>query len=389
VEAIETLRKQAEELRKAKNYELAIALYDKLWNRDAPEKSTWDGWGYAQCLRKAGKSDEALKICREVYKLDAEFEINRDLYGWCVFDQEISRSNEEIKKDEHSFFKAAKAILELSKPGQYSATNRTIMKVVDYLGDKDLHPKYRAKEILEWLRKTTPITLSYECRQGKSPDGKVIEYASELEKWYAQLCKALYEAGQYEECVKVAEEAIETIPKCHNDNDVWFKYRIGLSKGKLGNFEEGIRFLREVQRRKKDWFVSKEIAKMYFDQSDYQSALKCCAEGALAPGQDKLSFRWELFLFMGQVLIKQQQPEKAREHLLLAAKLRQEAEWKVDPELASLVSELGVNLADARPVKQLHKGLLPYWEGIAHEGQTRQAGQFPSGSQKERMGLSR
>lgn len=387
MEAIETLRNQADELRKAKSYETAIPLYEKLWNSNLQVRSEWDGWKYAYCLRKVGRSVEALNICRETYKIKQVFENNRDLYGWCVFDLEINKSSEEIKKDEQSFFKAAKAITELSKPGTFSATNPTIMKAVDYLSDKEFHPKYPFKEILEWLRKTTPSTLPYECRQGKSQDGKTIEYASELEKWYAHLCKALFEAEQYSECVKLGEEAIQTIQKLHNDNDIWIKYRVGLAKGKLGEYEEGIFCLKEVRQRKRDWFVSKEIAKLYYDQSDYDSALKFSAEAALAPGQDNLGFRWELFMFMGQVLKSQQQIEKAKDHLLLAAKVRQKENWKIEPTLSSLLSELEVDLTDQRSIVQIHKSLVPYWDGIVHQGQEKLAGTISKWFAEGKTGL--
>jgi len=369
MESLEAIRSQADEFRKTKHYEEAIPLYEKLWRVESQAPSEWDGWRYAYCLRKAGNSAKALSVCREVYKLRPEFEYNRDLYGWCVFDLEINRPSQEIKPDEADFFKAAKAITELSKPGPYSAINPTILKVVDYLSEEDFHAKFPAKKILDWLRKTTPNTLSTECREGKGKDGLPMEYPSDLENYYTALVKALLEAEQYEACVNSGEEALATLQKWHNDGDSWVKFRVGLAKGKQGKFEEGIHDLEEVHKRKKDWFVAREIAKLYFDKADYDSALKYAARAALAPGLDHLGFRWELFMFLGQILKDKQEVEKARDHLLLAAKVRQKEGWKIDQALAALLSELKVETADPRSPDQIHRSLLPYWEGIVHAGQ--------------------
>ena len=374
METLETIRSQADEFRKAKNYEKAIPLYEKLWRENTAAPSEWDGWRYAFCLRKAGKSSQALDICREVFKLKPAFENNRDLYAWCVFDLEIFRPNQEIKPDEADFFKAAKAIIDLSKPGTYTAANPTILKVVDYLGDEDFHPNYPAKEIVEWLGKTTSSSLSTECPQGKGKDGLPMEYPSQLETYYFTLSKAFFETERFEECISVSEQALETLQKRHNNSDFWVKYRIGLSKGKLGKFDEGLRDLEEVYKRKKDWFVGREIAKLHFQKADYDAALKYSAQAALAPGQDQLGFKWELFMFMGQILKSQQQLEKAKDHVLLAAKVRQKEGWKIDSALAGLLRELAIDTADARSVEQIHKSLLPYWDGIVHAGQERITG---------------
>ena len=74
-------------------------------------------------------------------------------------------------------------------------------------------------------------------------------------------------------------------------------------------------------------------------------------------------------MFLGQILKDKQEVEKARDHLLLAAKVRQKEGWKIDQALAALLSELKVETADPRSPDQIHRSLLPYWEGIVHAGQ--------------------
>lgn len=360
----EIIQQLAEDLRKQQKYTEATQQYEILWNQNRLECSEWDGWGYAFCLRKIGQTTKALEICREVYKLKPDFEYIRSLYGWCVYDLEIKKSDEEIKNNENNFFKAAKAVIDLTSPGQFSPYIRTIFKVVDYL--KNNRQNYPARAILDWLEKLSPEMLSTECGTGKDKEGKSIEYASDFEKWYSEKCKALFEANQYEECLRIGQEALSKIKKFHTDNDVWFRYRIALVKGNLGDKEEAIQSLKNLLLRKRDWFLLMEISKMYFDLSELDSALKFASEAALAPGPKELNFRWELYMLLGEILQAQNNLDQAKEHILLALKLRQEKGWKEITALSSLIVELQVDANDGRSTAQIQKNLMGFWKGIVH-----------------------
>jgi tetratricopeptide (TPR) repeat protein len=371
----EQIRHLAGELRKQQKYDEALQQYEILWTQSRSECTEWDGWGFAQCLRKTGRVKEALEICREVYKMKSDFEYIRSLYGWCVYDLEMKKPDEDLKKDESSFFKAAKAITDLTSPGQYSPYIRTIFRVVDYL--KDNRQNYPAQNILEWLAKVAPGTLSTECGTGFDEEGKPIEYSSDVEKWYAEQCKALLKIGRFEECIQIGEEALSILKKFHTDNDLWFKYRIALANGKLGNKEEAITSLIGISSRKKDWFILMDIAELYFSLSNLDLAMKFAAEAALTPGQKELSFRWELYMLLGEILKAQSKLDLAKDHILLALKLRQEKEWeKIPPNLSSLITELEVKVDDPRSSIQIQRSLIDSWKDVAHADQKQMSGKI-------------
>lgn len=371
----EKIRQLAGELRKQEKYTEALQQYEILWTQSRSECTEWDGWGYAQCLRKTGRVKEALDVCRAVYKIKPEFEYIRSLYGWCVYDLEIKKSEEEIKNDESRFFKAAKAIIDLTSPGQFSPNIRTVFKVVDYL--QNSRQNYPAQQILEWLGKLSPEILSIECGKEIDDKGKEIEYASDLEKWYSEKSRALLKLGRYEECIRTGEEALSTLQTYHTDNDLWFKYRIALAKVRLGKIEEALSDLIAISSRKKDWFILMDIAEIYFGQSNLDLAMKYAAEAALAPGQKELGFRWKVYMLLGEILKIQNKHDLASDHVLLAIRVRQENEWgKIPHNLSLLIAELQVKVDDKRSSEQIQNHLMDFWKSIAFADRKQMTGKI-------------
>jgi len=356
---IADMKQQASALRKQGRYQEAIPLYQELWEEHQDQCNEWDGWGYAHSLRKVGRSQDALDICRQVYQMRPDFDHNRSLYGWCVYDLELKRDDEQIAQNEGTFLKAANAILELVEPGQYSPYARTVFRVVDYYRKR---PSYPAAQILEWCDRLQAEELSSTPGRGPDGKGKMVEYASDKEKWYACRCKALLELGRFEECIQVAERALTEFPRLHHDNDVWFKWRIALSKAELGDKGVAIAELQSLLSRKKDWFIYHRIAQYLFDLERVDEALDHTLDAALAPGD--LEYKWELFLLMGNILKEKADLEVAQNHVLLAAKVRQGEDWKMPAELSQAVQEMDVDMSTDISVKDIHRELRSYWQSL-------------------------
>jgi len=381
----ENIRQLAEELRKQKKFAEATVQYEILWSQSRTECSEWDGWGYAFCLRKTNETKKALDICREVYKLKPDFEQIRSLYGWCIYDLEIKKSDKKIKDNEAEFFRAAKAIMELTSPGQFSPYIRTIFRIIDYL--KKSRQNYPAGNILVWLDRISPDMLSTECGTGKDEDGKIMEYASDLEKWYSEKCKALFKIRQYGECINIGQEAVLRIDRFHTNNDVWIQYRIALARGYLGEKDESIKNLKILYSKKKDWFIPMGISKMYFDLADFVPALKYASEAALAPGPKDLSARWGLYMHLGKVLLALEKQDEAKDHVLLAYKLRKEKGWKEIAGLSTLITQLKVNLSDERSVNRIQKNLTSCWKKIVYADKKQISGKVKNLVGKGRSGF--
>ncbi|MBK8154691.1 MAG: tetratricopeptide repeat protein [Saprospiraceae bacterium] len=102
---LQTIKKQASDFRKAKNYEQALPLYKQLWEEYREDCNEWEGWSYAFCLKHLKDYQKALEVCREVYPLNKEFENIKGVYAWCIYYTEIALK---VINDEPKFFKAGK-----------------------------------------------------------------------------------------------------------------------------------------------------------------------------------------------------------------------------------------------------------------------------------------
>lgn len=366
---------EAATLRKNKQYETALPMYKQLWESGWQENREWTGWGYAFCLRKLGRSAEALEICREVYRLKPEMDHNRSLYAWCIFDTALKIDNSSIKDNEQDFFKAADAILKLTpEASTYSPRVTAVFRVIDYLSEARVN--YPAAQVLEWLDKLDPNKLSKECRSGPGKDGKQVEYASDEEKWYSEKSKALDKLERYPESKQVSLEALETLKKCHYDNDVWFNYRIAVADIHIGLLDEAQTRLEMVRKRKKDYFVDLEMANVAHAQNRLNDAIKFACSAALAPGQTDLGFRWKVYLLLTQLLKEKGELALAKEHALLVWKIRTEQAWKIPPDVETLTRELAVDLSDERSARKIEKGLQEAWKKTRFEDRKKIRGQI-------------
>lgn len=357
-DALET-KKAALELRKKGQYSEALNLYRELWSNHREVCNEWDGWGFASCLRKLGDSYKALEICRNVYQTHPDFDNCKNLYAWCIYDTEIKKNDDQIKKEAQIFFKAANAILDLTVQNQYSPYTKTVFRVIDYISKTS--PSYPANNIIKWLDKLDPKSLSKEPFPFIDKDKKHREIQSDQEKWFATKTKALEKNEAYEECIDLCKEALLNISKFHYSNDIWFKRRIALSKAHLGDKRKAADELEVLLQNKKEWFIQHELARIHYDLGNIEKALKFAIEAALNFGKNE--YKWELFVLMAQILNKQGQVDYAKKHLLFAAKLRMEHEWEITDSLSNMIHEFNVDLSESTDSRQeLLKDLKIFWE---------------------------
>ena len=221
-----------------------------------------------------------------------------------------------------------------------------------------------------------PDELSKECRSGPGKDGKQVEYASDEEKWYSSKAKALDKLERYQESKQVSLKALETVKKCHHDNDIWFNYRIAVADKHLGLLDEAQARLEKVHQKKKDYFVDLEIAEIAHAQNRLNDAIKFAYSAALAPGQTDLGFRWKVYLLLTQLLKEKGELVLAKEHALLVWKIRTEQGWKIPTEVENLVRELAVDLTDERSARKIEKGLQEAWKKTRFEDRKKVRGQI-------------
>jgi len=356
------LKHRASEARKGKRYEEAAGLYETLWTEYRDQCDEWDGWGYAYTLRKLKRSEEALQVSHEVNEQHPDFDYNRNLYAWCLYDVHIKRPHQQLAQDEPAFLRSAFQIAGLCESDPY--TNyapyvRTVFQVIDYYKEK---PSNQAGSILAWTDKLDPGKLSTECGHGPDGRGGTREYASDREKWYALRSSALLDAGQHQACIDLARDALTRFDRFHYDNDVWFHWRTALALAELGNQPAAIEELRAVLPRKKDWFIFHRLAESQAILGEKDKALTNAVTAALGHGD--LEFKWKLFLLMGRLLWEKGQKGLAQKHVALAARLCDEQDWPRKPELVTAIEEMGVQLDPSWTSQSLYRELRATWTDL-------------------------
>src|SRR5712664_4432791 len=93
-------RAKADELRRGGQFEEAAQEYAAIW----PDGDKWTGWGYAFCLRKLRRSQDALPVAREVHTLEPAFAMGRSILAWTLHDvhvRGVDPSEERMRRAAH------------------------------------------------------------------------------------------------------------------------------------------------------------------------------------------------------------------------------------------------------------------------------------------------
>jgi tetratricopeptide (TPR) repeat protein len=307
-DSLSVIRQQAQLLFTEKNFREALPLYETLWETFPAACNEWDGWRYAFSARKTGDAARALNVCRKVYSRFRDFPNIRNVYAWSIYDSEFRKDK---ITDEARFLRAGEGIMKLSSQNdEYSPYTLAIFKILDYLGDKANYP---TDKILEWTEKLNPGLLDEQPFVFTDKTGKVREIASKREQYYMVRTRALLEKGEYDECIKLCEEALQAFDELHYDNRTWFRWRVALCHEAMGRLEQAMLLMRELLNTKREWFIQKEIAAIYFKQGKNEEALRYCLDSALSRGEARKKVN--LLRLLSEILFRMGWNEEAKLHL--------------------------------------------------------------------------
>lgn len=343
---------EADNLRKAGEYKEALLIYESLWVHHRDKCDEWVPWGYAYCLRKIGQTKEALDACRQAYQLNGKNNIVTNLYAWCIFDTEIKGKEKFVEQDLERAVLGIEQLVDVKD--KFSPYVSAVFKLVELLEEQG-----KVQRMLQWTAKLKPQDLSTETSSFTRKDGKTVKVSSHREKWYSLHTKALLENEQFDECIRVSQEALQAFPEFHYDNDVWFKWRIALSKKAKGEKSVALSMLNELLPKKKESFVFYEIARLEYELKNVEKAYELVIKGAMAPGSPE--FKGNIYLLLGQIVQSKGDQSTAALHGQLAMKVRLEKDWKISDDLRKDLTSLGASEGDHRSSEELERILLGYW----------------------------
>jgi tetratricopeptide (TPR) repeat protein len=219
--------------------------------------------------------------------------------------------------------------------------------------------------INDFCNEFEPNNLSVECRTIKvERKGKIkdMELASDKESWFAYKTKALLKLGDWTGCFELSKKALATFEVFHYSNDIWFARRIALAKKNLGNSSEAISELKAILNTKKEWFIQKELAELYFEANDIENAFKYAMQAIINLGP--LEFKVDLLFLIGQILSIKNENKLAFKHYSLSKLIRQNEGWKTSQELFEKLQAFDNPETPLDDISKLKSELKNYWSNF-------------------------
>lgn len=319
------LRARARELRSVGRFEEAARLYRLLC--DGGSADPWDVLGLVICLRKLGEIDEALEWSRALYRKQPRFRPGRRLYAWCVYES-VRRS----AADRKQVLRGAKAIQALCA-GE-TASIASPLAPMALLVARALLSAGDARGSLEWLQTLDPTGLDDTPREW---EGR--RCPSLRARHYLLRTKALHALRRWEECLRVAEEALSACQGMDGDLALWLRLRAARCRLRLGRHQEAAAALAELLARKPEWFIEAELAAARFAGGDAAAAFSHVLGALLKPGD--LAKKVRAVFLLALVLEARGDVDAARTHVQLCRALRARHGWRPDPEAERFAAALG------------------------------------------------
>ena len=341
------------------------------------------------CLRYTSHYDAGFKFL-SIYDIEINSETNERIlnsYGWLLWSKYKSEnSNVNDSENENEYFEEDEETLDnsnfhydkneliqrieilipilLSINNDYSKTlTSNLFSIV--LKSEKKKPTPNWKLINDFCNNFNPENLSTECstiqveRKGQLKD---MELASDMENWFAYKTKSLLKIGEWQECFDTSKKALETLESFHYSNDVWFARRIALAKKNLGNTEETIDELQTILRKKKEWFIQKELSELYFEKEDFEKAFKYSIDAITNFGP--IEFKVDLLYLLGRIHKNKSESELAFKHFSLSKLIREKEEWKVPQKLFDELNQFEQQAITVSEINKLKSDLNKYWNSF-------------------------
>ena len=384
--------RQIADFKKAKKYSEALSYFKE--NKTSFSKEQLSNNEYIvsdliSCLRYTNQFDAGFQFLN-IYDIkidDSQKERILSAYGWLLWSKyKAENENASNFDDETQFFDEDEEDFQQQNfhydKGELIERIETLIPILlglnsDFsktlvsnlfsivLKSEKKKPAPNWKLVNDFCNQIVPIQLSTDCstiqveRKGRTQD---MELASDFENWYAYKTKALMKLGEWQECFDTSKEALEKIDNFHYSNDIWFSRRVALSKKNLGNTEDTIEELETILKRKREWFIQKELAELYFEKDDLDTAFKMAIDAINNFGP--LEFKVDLLSLIAKILNKQGKSDLAFKHLSLSKLVRQDEEWKVPQKLFDELNRFDQSEIPLSELKNVKSELKKYWNGF-------------------------
>ena len=233
-----------------------------------------------------GIYEAAIEKYGEAYSKDSSqfSEENKEHFAKAVYEFDIRDSTfMTTKLDSRLRFITGLLSQKDTRNGEDCIYTDSVMTVVNF-------EKQHFEDILKWYKKLDPNLLN--------PNPSKKNSYSNRDRWYSHSTRALLDAKKYKQCIELSNEALDKIDYIMNDDEYWFKRRIGLSYKALGDSDLAIKYLEEVARVKVNWHNRFYLAEAYYDNGQADKALKEALNAALMETNAKPRQKKYLYIFL-------------------------------------------------------------------------------------------
>lgn len=329
---MEELRKKAKQLKEEQNYDEAVKVYSEIYSNDCDK---WLGWEYSYCLKKLGKNDEAIEICKRIYSKEKNFKYNNDLLAWLLFEVYFKDINKNYTyKEINHLYEIAIFISKIVHQDENSPYEKVMLKTLKILKHHSNKNEDKILGIIGRLdvKKLSDIPPTYVVNNRKQ------EFQSNKEMFYVYKSKALYSKKSYQDCIECCEEALTSINKFHHDNEIWIESRKALCVGQIESIDVAIDKLKELSAIKNHWIFHYEIGQLYQSIKEYEKALLYYCRAAITSEHDQMKVT--LYFEMALLIEMTGDNYYANMHALYSKYIRDKEGWNISTELNSFLDKI-------------------------------------------------
>lgn len=208
-----------------------LTAYRNRFEEDASSFSEFQARDFVKELKDQGQTDEAIEVGRTFLEMAPELKGYINYFGYALYNKYINISDEEISNNENLFYSILDEIAKHCKQERYSPLEAAVNKAIKHVLKGNPVDYKKLSELLDYLDAPALEDKPFVNKEGK-------EFESKKEKWYRMKVRALYEIGEYRECLEQANIAFTYNLKWHYNNLNWVKYYRASSLVELGRYEE-------------------------------------------------------------------------------------------------------------------------------------------------------
>jgi tetratricopeptide (TPR) repeat protein len=334
---------KAKELRKAGQYDQAIALYKPIWEE---KKDLFDGAGLLYCYRKNIDYSEAISVADYISRKYKDIEKRkenewpRNEAVWVYIYGVLNKYDEKVKISDVGVM--LEKILKLEP--QPKDKNKAILKALKLAKDAD-----------EWVFVDKFAQLIDSLTLDKKPmiliDGR--EGWSQYATWLNYRIQGLLENNNLDGAINILEkEDLKQFPKQKRH----FLHLKGKSYHRKGLNVEASEIYKEISSgQKPDCWILHEFALVKKALAFREEALSMLYQAANL-GND-LKFMVNIFCDIGDICVELSKDEIARAHYVLSKYIRIDQGWRVSETLSNKISTVNKKIGAEKEPKSFQEAL--------------------------------